>query len=105
MYVPMITPSLVAIPNKEINPTQTATLRLIVCIGNKSRILIPASEKFINQGCPYNHIKIKPPENATNTPEKWIQDAVTVLNWKQRIRNIRSNDKGTTIINRLFART
>ena len=31
-YVPIITPSSVAIPNNAINPTHTATLRLIVCI-------------------------------------------------------------------------
>lgn len=26
------------------------------------------------------HSKIKPPAKATNTPEKWISEAVTVLN-------------------------
>ena len=39
-------------PVKAMKPTQTATLRLIVCIWKRSRIFSPAMEKFMNQSCP-----------------------------------------------------
>src|SRR5699024_9995032 len=80
MYVPINTPSLVASPNRAIKHTQTAMLRLMLCIWNRSRIFVPPTVMSINQGCPYTHNKMKPPASATKTPEKWINEAVIVLN-------------------------
>lgn len=37
---------------RAIKPTQTATLKLIVCIWNKSRKFVPKTEKSANQFCP-----------------------------------------------------
>jgi len=47
-----------------------------------SRRFNPATEKFMNQSCPYSHSIIKPPEKATKMPEKWMNEAVIVRNWK-----------------------
>ena len=48
-YVAITTPSSVAIPKSAINPTQTATLKLMACIWNKSRRFSPKKLKFKNQ--------------------------------------------------------
>ena len=63
-------PIVSTIPNRAIDPTQTATLRLIVCIWNRSRRFIPANEKLRNHPRPYSQSIINPPAKATKTPEK-----------------------------------
>ena len=76
----MTTPSSEAMPNSARNPTQTATLRLIGWTWNRSRIDVPNTEKFRNQGCPYSQIMMKPPAQATTTPEKTSGVVGTDLN-------------------------
>ena len=79
-YVAITTPSSVAIPKRAINPTQTATLKLMVFILNKSLKFSPNRLKLKNQSCPYNQIIINPPAKATAIPVKTIKEVVTDLN-------------------------
>ena len=79
-YVAITTPSSVAIPNRAIKPTQTATLKLMVFILKSVRRFSPNKLKLKNQSCPYNHIIMNPPAKATAIPVNTISEVETDLN-------------------------
>ena len=92
-------------PNKAMNPTQTAILRFTGPTWNSVAMCVPKSVKSKNHGCAYSHSITKPPAQATAIPVKMMRLVVVDLNCRYSTRKMLNNTTGMRMARRFSART